>query len=60
MTIVNGEFEQSDLEKDINDSQSTLYQNAIHYKENENAFIKSLQVRNIFSSLCYKTRRKYD
>ena len=32
--------EQSDSEKETNDSRNTFYQNAIHYKEGENAFIK--------------------
>ena len=32
------EFEQSDLEKVTN--HNTFYQNAIHYEEKENAFIK--------------------
>ena len=36
------EFEQSDLGMEINDSHNTLCQNAIHYKEKENAFIKKL------------------
>ena len=35
------EFEQSDLEKETNDSHNTCYQNAIHYKEKENVFIKN-------------------
>ena len=34
------EFEQRHFEKETNDSPSTFYQNAIHYKEKENAFIK--------------------
>ena len=33
------ELEQSDLEKKTNGSHDTFYRNAIHYKENENAFI---------------------
>ena len=36
------EFEQSNLEKKTNDSHEPFYQNAIHYKEKENAFIKEL------------------
>ena len=28
-------FEQSDLEKETNDSHNTCYQNAVHYKERE-------------------------
>ena len=36
------EFDQSDLKKETNDSRNTFYQNAIHYKENENAFMKKL------------------
>ena len=35
------EFKQSDLEKEINDSHNTCYQNVIRYKEEENAFIKN-------------------
>ena len=31
------EFEQSDLEKEDIDSHNTCYQDAIRYKENENA-----------------------
>ena len=35
------EFEKSDSEKKkTNDSHNTFYQNATHYKEKENAFIK--------------------
>ena len=34
-------FEQSDLMKETNHSQSTFYQNAINYKERENAFMKN-------------------
>ena len=34
------EFEQSDLEKPTDYSHNTLYQNAIHYKERENASLK--------------------
>ena len=34
------QFEQNDLEKETNDYHNTFYQNAIHYKERENAFIK--------------------
>ena len=36
------EFEQSDLEKETKDSHNTFYQNAKHYKEKENAFIKRI------------------
>ena len=35
-------FEQSDLEKETNDSHNSFYQNAIHYKERENASIKKI------------------
>ena len=35
------EFQQSDLEKETDDSHNTSYQNTIHYKEKENAFINS-------------------
>ena len=35
------EFEQSDLDEETNDSHNTCYQNAIRYKEKENAFIKN-------------------
>ena len=35
------EFEQSDSEKETNDSHNTCYQNAIRYKETENALTKS-------------------
>ena len=38
MTIVN----QSDLEKETNDSHNTSYSNTIYYKEKENAFIKKI------------------
>ena len=34
-------FEQSDLKKKTNDSHNTCYQNAIRFKEKENAFIKN-------------------
>ena len=44
------EFEQSDLEKETNDSHKIFYQNAIHYKERENAFIKTYN----------RTRTTYD
>ena len=36
------EFEQMDLDDETNDSHNAFYQNEIHYKENENAFIKNL------------------
>ena len=36
------EFEQSDLEKQTDDSHNATYQNAIHYKERENAFVKKI------------------
>ena len=36
------EFEQSDLEKQTADSHNATYQNAIHYKERENAFMKKI------------------
>ena len=35
------EFEQSDFEEWTNNSNNTCYQNAIHYKEKENAFVKN-------------------
>ena len=35
------EFEQSDLEKETNDFHNTCYQNAIRYKEKENAFLRN-------------------
>ena len=35
------EFEQNDSEKETNDSHNTCYQNAIRFKEKENAFIKN-------------------
>ena len=35
------EFEQKDLEKETNDFHNIFYQNEIHYKEKENAFIKN-------------------
>ena len=35
------EFERSDLEKETSHSDNTCYQNAIRYKEKENAIIKS-------------------
>ena len=50
------EFEQSDLEKETNDSHNIFYQNVIHYKEKENTFIKELKVWYIFPCLYYKTR----
>ena len=56
MTILMDKFEQSDLEKETNDSHNTFYQNAIHYKERENALLKELQVWYILSCLCDKTR----
>ena len=34
------ELEQSNLEKQTDDSHNTIYQNAIHYKETENLFMK--------------------
>ena len=39
MAVVNGVFEQSDLEKKTNDSHNTCHQNAIRCKEIENAFM---------------------
>ena len=36
------EFEQSDSEKHTDDSHNTTYQNVIHYKERENAFMKKM------------------
>ena len=38
------EFEQSDSEQQTDDSHNTIYQNAIHYKERENAFMKKISV----------------
>ena len=38
------DFEQSDSEKETNDAHNTCYQNAIRYKEKENAFIKIVNV----------------
>ena len=38
------EFEQSDFEKQTDDSHNTIYQSAIHYKERENASIKKISV----------------
>ena len=35
------EFEQSNLDKETNDPHNTYYQNAIHCKEKEDAFIKN-------------------
>ena len=35
------ELEQSDLEKETNDSHNMCYQNAMRYREKENAFTKS-------------------
>ena len=32
----------SDLEKQTDDSHNTIYQNAIHYKEREYAFMKKI------------------
>ena len=34
-------FEQNDLEKETNDFHNTFCQNAIHIRENENAFMKN-------------------
>ena len=36
------EFAQSDLENETNDSRNTCHQNAIYYKEKENAVMKKL------------------
>ena len=36
------EIEQSNLEKETNDSHNTFYQNAKHYKEREKTFIKKI------------------
>ena len=54
------DFEQSDLEKEINNSDNTFYQNAIHNKWKGNAFIKKLQVWYIFFCLCYESRDDWD
>ena len=35
-------FNQNNLEKETNDFHNTCYQNAIQYKEKENAFIKKM------------------
>ena len=40
MTTVNSEFEQSDLKKQIDDPHNIIYQNAIHYKEGQKAFMQ--------------------
>ena len=42
------EFEQSDLEKETNDSHNIYYQNAIPYKEKENAVIKNCKCGLVF------------
>ena len=42
-------FEQRDLEKETNDSRNTCYQNAVCYKEKENAFIKNCRVYSLSS-----------
>ena len=58
------EFEQSDLEKEINDSRNTMYQIGIHYKEKDNAFIKKFKC-SIFSVISfikldgYKTKSRF-
>ena len=44
------EFEQSDLKKQTDDSRNTIYQNGIHFKERENAFMKNSKC-GIFSLL---------
>ena len=36
------ESERSYLKKKSNDSHNTVYQNVIHYKERENAFMKKI------------------
>ena len=33
-------FDQNDLEKETNESDNICYQNAVQYKEKENAFMK--------------------
>ena len=40
-----GEFEQTDLVKETNDSHNTFYQNAVNYEENENGdvWLRSFQ-----------------
>ena len=50
------EFEQSNYEKETNNSPNTCCQNAMRYKEKENAFINNWIMCIIFSCLCYKTR----
>ena len=50
MAVVN-EFEQSDLEKEVNDSNNNCYQNAICYKGKESAFIKNCSCVFLFSFL---------
>ena len=48
------EFEQSDLENESNDYHNIFYQNAIHCKERENAFIKKHNTCGIFSLVFVK------
>ena len=47
------EFEQSDLKKQTNDSHNTIYQNAIHNKERESAFMKKIIVVYFLLSLLW-------
>ena len=51
------EFEQSDLEKETNDSHNTCYQNAVRYKEKENAFIGNCEC-DLFSLVFVMKLRK--
>ena len=47
---------QSDLDKETNDSHNNCYQNAIRYKEEENAFIKKHVNMVYFLLSFYKTK----
>ena len=51
------EFEQSDLEKETNDS---FYQNVVHYKDREITFMKKITSVVYFLCLCYKPMGSYD
>ena len=52
------EFEQSDLEKETNDSHNTCHQNAICYKEN--AFIRNVNMAYFLLSLWSVGLKKAD
>ena len=54
------ELEQSDLEKETNDSHNTCYQNAIRYKERENIFIKNCKCGLFSVVFIIKLGGKYD